>query len=64
MYRASKEYKRTMHFYINKYKHCQSQKLRQLSDKNPKQYWKFLNKLMPKHKKNESPSSEDFFPPP
>ena len=45
-----------MHFYINKHKHYQSQKLRKLSDKSSKQYWKFLSMLKPKHKEKESPS--------
>ena len=55
---ASKEYKKkTMNFYQQN----QSKKLRTMSEKSPKKYWKFLNNLKPKQKVTEHPSLEDFF---
>jgi len=57
---ASKQYKRTMNFYIKKYQTNNQSKLRNLSSKNPKQYWKFLNSLKPKQQHDKSPSLEIF----
>ena len=57
---ASKQYKRTMDFFIKKHKNENSRKLREISSKNPKQYWKYLNNLNPRHKVNESPSPDEF----
>jgi hypothetical protein len=50
-----------MNFYIKKHKETTSIKLRSMSEKNPKQYWKFLNNLKPKRKEAPSPSVEDFY---
>lgn len=58
---ASKAYKRTMNFYIKKHKQTNEAKLRSLNEKNPKKYWKFLNRLKPKSKSIQSPSVQDFF---
>ena len=57
---ASKDYKKTMNLYIKKEKENQSKRLRSLSEKNPKKYWKFLNTLKPKQKVIEHPSLDDF----
>jgi hypothetical protein len=58
---ASKAYKRTMNYYIKKQKQSNATKLRTLSDKNPKKYWKFLNGLKPKNTVTQSPSLQEFF---
>ena len=42
---ASKHYKNKMNFHINKYNKTQQSKLRDLHDKNPRQYWKILNDI-------------------
>ena len=59
--KTSKEYKRTMNHFISKTKLKNEQKLRKMSEKSPKNYWKFLNNIKPKHKKIEAPSMEEFF---
>ena len=48
---ASKQYKRTMNIYIKKYEFENQEKLRKLSTRNPKEYWKFLNSLKKKTNK-------------
>lgn len=58
---ASKLYKRTMNFYIKKHKQNNATKLRELNDKNPKRYWKFLNSLKSNKKDNPSPNIHEFF---
>lgn len=58
---ASKMYKRTMDFYIKKHKTEQHSKLRKLSEKNPKQYWKYLSSLKHKQTAHCNPSTEDFY---
>lgn len=58
---ASKSYKRVMNFYIKKQKQSNSDKLREMSGKNPKQYWKFLKSLKPKNKDNISPNVSKFY---
>jgi hypothetical protein len=58
---ASKSYKRTMNYYIKKYKQTNKTKLRSLNEKNPKQYWKFLNNLKPKKIDKPSPSIHEFY---
>ena len=56
----SKEYKRTMNRYINKYNHGKEQKLREMHSKSPKQYWHFLNSIKGKSK-TKTPSVEVFY---
>ena len=58
---ASKAYKRTMNYYIEKEKHANAAKLRNMHVKSPKQYWNFLNKLKPKVKGSKSPNIDDFY---
>ena len=58
--RASKNYKKTMNFYINQYKFSKSAKLRNLHSRNPKHYWKFINSLKGKPA-SETPSPEEFY---
>jgi hypothetical protein len=58
---ASKLYKRTMNFYIKRYKDNRSKTLRTLNEKSPKLYWKFLNNLKPKGKNTPTPSIQDFY---
>ena len=56
----SKEYKRIMNRYINKYNHGKEQKLREMHSKSPKQYWQFFNNI--KGKSNtKTPSVEVFY---
>ena len=50
-----------MHFFIKKEKHDKSQKLRAMTTKNPKQYWKYLNSLKPKGKPTEPISLDDLY---
>lgn len=57
---ASKQYKKTMNKYINKYKLSQQSKLRKMHKKSPKEYWKYLNSI--NRKKNiKQPAIEDLF---
>jgi len=56
---ASKEYKRTMNYYINDHRYKQSEKLRSMNTKNPKQYWKFLKSLDTKKPETKKPTLED-----
>jgi len=42
---ASKSYKRTMNYHINQYKFNQANKLRGISQRDPKAYWNFLKRL-------------------
>ena len=49
---ASKDYKRTMKRYINKYRHDREHKLRLMQYKSPKQYWKYLNSINVKPRTN------------
>ena len=58
---ATKQYKRTMHYFIKKEKHGKSQKLRAMTTKNAKQYWKYLNSLKPKGKPTEPISLDDLY---
>ena len=57
---ASNHYKRTIKFYVNKEKLSTSAKLREMNDKNPKKYWKFIRGLKPKTKESSSPPLESF----
>ena len=50
-----------MHFFIKKEKHDKSQKLRAMTTKNPKQYWKYLNSLKSKGKPTEPISLDDLY---
>ena len=43
--KASKSYKQTMNFYLNKFNHETQEKLRSLKSKNPKEFWKIMNKI-------------------
>lgn len=58
---ASKQYKRTINYYVNDYKFKQASKLRKMSTSNPKQYWKFLNNLKHKQKDNATPPLAAFY---
>ena len=49
---ASKNYKRTMNFYINKFNQSMQDKLRNLKSTKPKDYWKIINSLN-KNKDND-----------
>ena len=57
---ASKQYKRTISYHVKNYKFDKAKKLRLMSTKSPKYYWKFLNGLKPKSRENNSPSLHDF----
>ena len=46
--KSSKDYKSTMNNFINKSKFQNETKLREMSRKKPKDYWKFLNSLKQK----------------
>lgn len=57
---ASKAYKRTMNFFINKQKQKNEDKLRQIHSTNPKEFWKYLNSFQ--NKGNEiSPTVNEFY---
>ena len=43
--RASKDYKKTINFYINKYKFKNAKDLRNMERNDPKSYWNYLKKL-------------------
>ena len=56
----SKEYKRTMNRYMNRYNFDREKKLREMHSKSPKQYWQFLNSV--KDKSNtKSPPAQAFY---
>ena len=58
---ASTQYKRTMNYFINEYKHKQADKLRNINTNNPKQYWKYINSLKHKPKINATPTLNNFY---
>jgi uncharacterized protein with ParB-like and HNH nuclease domain len=58
---ASKQYKRTMDFYIKREKQNNATKLRNLSEKKSQKYWKILNNLKPKSKINTTPRITEFY---
>ena len=45
---SSKQYKRTMNYYIKEYRYKSANQLRSMSTKSPKQYWRFLNGITQK----------------
>lgn len=55
---ASKQYKRVMNYYIKEHKHKNTETLRNLHEKSPKQYWKYINSLKPKTKNIDAPTIE------
>ena len=57
---ASKTYKNTTNFYINKHNKSTQDKLRHLKSKNPKDFWKIMNSL-DKAKDNESINIETLY---
>ena len=60
---ASKAYKKTMNFHINKHNKSTQEKLRNLKSKNPRDFWRIMNSL-DKSKDNENIDIEtlyDFF---
>ena len=57
---ASKNYKRTMNFHINKYNQNMQNKLRKLKSTNPKDYWKIMNSIN-KNKDNDSIDIETLY---
>ena len=50
-----------MHYFIKKEKHDKSQKLRSMTTKNPKQYWKYSNSLKPKGKPTKPILLDDLY---
>ena len=58
---TSKQYKKKMHFYIDKFNHSKAKKLRSMHAKTPKQYWKFLNSLKSKTNDECAPSLNEFY---
>ncbi|MES9881385.1 MAG: reverse transcriptase family protein [Sedimenticola sp.] len=54
----SKQYKKTMHKHINKYKYSNEQKLRNMHGQNPKQYWSYIKRLKPNPKTKLPPTDE------
>ena len=59
---ASKDYKKTMKYYINKHKHNTANKLRKMQSNNPKKYWKLLRKnKKSKENKSVTPNIDDFY---
>ncbi|MEW8548196.1 MAG: reverse transcriptase family protein, partial [Candidatus Thiodiazotropha sp.] len=56
---ASKAYKQTMNFFINKHKESNATKLRDIHSKRPKEFWRYLNSLKPKQN-NKMPSINQF----
>ena len=59
--KTSKQYKHTINFYVKNYKFNKAKKLRLMSSKRPKYYWKFLNGLKPKSRDDNSPTLHDFY---
>lgn len=57
---SSRQYKRTLNFYINKQKHSNAQRLREIHSKQPKTYWRYLNSLKTTDSVNVPPV-EDFY---
>lgn len=57
----SKSYKRTIHKFVKEYKYKQANKLRRMNTNDPKQYWRFLNRLKPRTTENQTPSIEELY---
>ncbi|MEW8548328.1 MAG: hypothetical protein AB2693_32900, partial [Candidatus Thiodiazotropha sp.] len=58
--KACKIYKNTMNKFIDKYNQSNEQKLRNLHNKHPKEYWKFLNSVKNKEL-SETPDINTFY---
>ena len=58
---ASKDYRRTMNFYIKKDRCENAIELRNLSHKDPKKYWQYLKNLDKKPNDKQTPSLNEFF---
>ena len=54
--KKSKEYKQTINFHVQNYKFTKVNKLRSLSSKKTKHYWKFLNNLKPSSRDDNTPT--------
>ena len=59
--KASKNYKKTINFYISKFRHKNAHKLRSMQKNCPKDYWKYLNSLKQNTNQGETPNLNDFF---
>ena len=59
--KTSTQYKRTINFYVKNYKFNKTKKLRLMSSKRPKYYWKFLNGLQPKIRDGNSQTLHEFY---
>ena len=58
---SSKNYKKTMNFYINKQKQSNAKRLRDIHSSRPKEYWRYLNSLKTKDNSNLPPLEAFFF---
>ena len=59
--KASKQYKNTINFHVNNYRHNKAKKLRSMATKRPKHYCKFLNGLKRKAQDNNGPTLNEFY---
>ena len=59
--KASKQYKNTINFHVNNYRHHKAKKLRSMATKRPKHYWKFLKGLKRKARDNNGPILNEFY---
>ena len=59
--KKSKEYKQTINFHVQNYKFTKVNKLRSLSSKKTKHYWKFLNNLKPSSRDDNTPTLHEFY---
>lgn len=58
---TSKQYKHTMNKYINKFNKSNEDKLRRLQSKQPKSYWKILNKFKNKNSNKSFPKLQELY---
>ena len=59
--KKSKEYKQIINFHVKNYKLNKVNKLRSLSSKKPKHYWKFLHSLKPSSRDDDTPTLHEFY---
>lgn len=61
MFLTCKKYKNTMNKHIRQFKKVNESKLRNLNKSNPKEYWKYLNRLKNKKNPPEVPNINEMF---
>jgi len=58
---ASREYKKQLNIFHNKYKRSFKKEIRRMQSKSPKDYWNYINSLCDKKNKNVTVDSNIFF---